>query len=125
MEHANHPYLFLAIFLAIAIAFPLLPIFLAKFWASSFSPAKPSAEKNAIYECGLAPTGDAWGRYGAQYYLYGVLFLIFDIEAIFLLPFATAFTGLSFGAVLAILVFIFFLAESLAWAWKKGILTWK
>jgi NADH:ubiquinone oxidoreductase subunit 3 (subunit A) len=125
MPNDTHPYLFLAVFLVIAVGFPLIPIALAKLWANWYSPAKPSAEKNATFECGLEAKGDAWGLFSSQYYIYGVLFLIFDIEAIFLLPFAVAFTGFSFSAVLAMLVFIFFLAESLAWAWRKGLLVWK
>lgn len=125
METASHPYLFLSVFLVIAIGFPLAPLLLAHLWSKWYSPSKPGFEKNATYECGLAAKGDAWTRYPSQYYLYGVLFLIFDIEAIFLLPFATAFPDLTPGAVLAMLVFLFLLAESLAWAWKKGILTWK
>jgi len=124
MPNDAHPYLFVAVFLTIAVVFPLIPIALARLWAKSYSPDKPGAEKNATYECGLAAKGDAWVQYQAQYYLYGVLFLIFDIEAIFLLPFGVAFLHLPAGGVLAMLVFLLFLAESLAWAWKKGILSW-
>ena len=57
--------------------------------------------------------------------MYAILFLIFDVETIFLLPFAVAFTGLSFGAFMAMMVFLLLLAEGLAWAWMKGILSWK
>ena len=57
-------------------------------------------------------------------YLYAIIFLVFDVEAIFLLPFAVAFTGLGMGACVAMLVFVLLLAEGLAWAWAKGILTW-
>ena len=53
------------------------------------------------------------------------MFLIFDVEAIFLLPFAVSFAHLSFGAFLAVMIFLLLLAEGLAWAWMKGILTWK
>ena len=122
----NSPYAFLAVFLnGLAILFPITPILLAKLWAWKFSPAKPGLEKNATYECGLETQGDAMIQFKSQYYLYAIIFLIFDVETIFLLPFAVAFTGLPVGAFLAILIFLLLLAEGLAWAWMKGVLTWK
>ena len=57
-------------------------------------------------------------------YLYCIIFLIFDVESIFLVPFAVAFTGLPFGAFVAILIFLLLLLEGLVWAWGKGCLTW-
>ena len=119
------PYLFLAVFLVIATAFPLAPLLLAWLWARKFSPAKPGLEKNAVYECGLATKGDARIQFKSQYYLYAILFLLFDVETIFLLPFAVAFTGLSAGAFVAMMIFLLLLAEGLAWAWMKGVLTWR
>ena len=121
----EHPYLFLAVFLGVAILFPLVPLFLARIWALKFSPAKPGQQKNATYECGLESKGEILIQFKAQYYLYGILFLIFDVETIFLLPFAVAFTGLSVGGFVAMMVFLLLLAEGLAWAWMKGVLTWK
>ena len=122
---SEHPYLFLAVFLAVAIVFPLVPLALARLWALKFSPAKPGEEKNATYECGLESKGDALIQFKAQYYLYAIIFLIFDVETIFLLPFAVAFTGLSVGAFIAMMVFLLLVVEGLAWAWMKGVLTWK
>ena len=119
------PYLFLTVFLLIAIAFPLGPLALAWIWAKKFSPPKPGAQKNATYECGLESKGDAMIQFKVQYYLYAIIFLIFDVETIFLLPFAVAFTGLSVGAFLAMMVFLLLLVEGLAWAWMKGVLSWK
>ena len=119
------PYLFLTVFLVIAILFPLLPLALARLWARKFSPAKPGHDKNANYECGLESKGDAWVQFRSEYYLYGIIFLLFDVEAIFLLPFAVAFLDLSFGAFMAMMVFLLLLVEGLAWAWMKGVLTWK
>ncbi len=118
-------YFFLAVFLGIAVLFPLVPIGLARVWARCFSPPKPGPEKNAIYECGLVSKGDAWVQFRSSYYLYAILFLVFDVEVIFLLPFAVVFLGLPAGAILAMLVFLLLLAEGLAWAWKKGVLTWE
>lgn len=110
--------------LAGAVLFGLAPLALARLWAVKFSPAKPGTEKNAIYECGLESEGDAWIQFKASYYLYAIIFLIFDVEAVFLLPFAVAFTGLSAGACVAMLVFLLLLVEGLVWACQKGVLTW-
>ncbi len=122
---AYHPYLFLAVLLGIAVIFPLIPLALAKLWSKKFSPPKPGPDKNATYECGLESKGDAWVQFKSEYYLYGILFLIFDVEALFLLPFAVAFSGLPAGALLAMLVFMLLLAEGLVWAWARGHLEWK
>ena len=118
-------YSFLAVFLCLAILFPLAPLLLARVWAGRFSPAKPGEQKNAVYECGLETKGDARIQFKSQYYLYAIIFLIFDVETIFLLPFGVAFTGLSFGGFIAMMVFLLLLAEGLAWAWMKGVLSWK
>lgn len=107
-----------------ALLFGLAPLALARLWAWKFSPAKPGKQKNAIYECGLESTGDAWIQFKASYYLYAIIFLIFDVEAVFLLPFAVAFTGLSVGACVAMLVFLLLLVEGLVWACRKGVLSW-
>jgi NADH:ubiquinone oxidoreductase subunit 3 (subunit A) len=119
------PYLFLAVFLVVATLFAIVPLILAQLWARKFSPPKPGEQKNATYECGLESKGDAWVQFKSQYYLYGIIFLIFDVETIFLLPFAVAFTGLPISAFLVMMIFILLLAEGLAWAWLKGILTWR
>ncbi|MBT5706708.1 MAG: NADH-quinone oxidoreductase subunit A [Verrucomicrobia bacterium] len=121
---SDSPYWFLAFFALAAFGFAVIPLCLARAWALKFSPAKPGPDKNATYECGLEAKGDAWIQFKAEYYLYGIIFLVFDVEAIFLLPFAVAFTDLPFGAFLAILMFVFLVVEGLVWAWAKGILNW-
>src|ERR1700758_3025756 len=107
----THPYAFLGLFLVVAISFPLVMLAVARLWFRAFQPPKPGAVKNDSYECGVAPTGDSWIQFKAHYYLYAILFLIFDVEVLFLLPFAVAFTGLPAGALVAMLVFILLLAE--------------
>src|SRR5712671_7918222 len=89
------PYEFLAVFTVAAILFALAPLALARVWAKVFSLQKPGVQKNAIYECGLESKGDAAIQFKSQYYVYAILFLIFDVETIFLLPFAVAFLDLS------------------------------
>src|SRR5881628_548494 len=120
-----NPYLLILVLLVGAVAFALTPLALAWLWAKKFSPRKPGQDKNAIYECGLESKGDAWVQFKSEYYLYAIIFLIFDVETIFLLPFAVAFNGLSKGAFVAMILFLLLLVEGLAWAWQKGVLTWK
>lgn len=122
---AYPPYVFLAVFLLVAVLFPLLPLAAARFWAKNFSPQKPGPDKNATYECGLESKGDAWMRFRSEFYLYAIVFLVFDVEVVFLLPFAVAFLDLGVGAFAAMMLFVLLLAEGLVWAWMKGVLTWK
>ncbi len=117
-------YGFVVLLMAAAAVFGLTPLALARLWARSFSPPKPSPGKQAAYECGLESKGDAWVQFNSAYYLYAIIFLIFDVETIFLLPFAVAFRGLSVGAFLAMMAFLLLLVEGLVWAWQKGVLTW-
>lgn len=125
MNGGYEPYFFLTVLLICAVGFAVGPLVLAWLWARAFAPKKPGAEKNASYECGLESKGTPRIQFKSEYYLYGILFLIFDVEAVFLLPFAVAFTGLPAGAFVAMLVFLLLLVEGLAWAWMKGVLTWK
>src|SRR5215831_5962064 len=125
MPATSSPYLFIALLMAGAVLFAVVPLALAWLWAQFFSPRKPGREKGAIYECGLESKGDAWVRFRSEYYLYAIVFLVFDVETIFLLPFAVSFSGLSAGAFVAMIVFLLLLAEGLVWAWQKGVLTWK
>jgi NADH-quinone oxidoreductase subunit A len=119
------PYLLVAVFALASILFALAPLGLARLWAKKFSPQKPGTDKNATYECGLESKGDAWVQFKSEYYLYAIVFLIFDVETIFLLPFAVAFTSLPAGAFVAMMIFLLLLVEGLVWAWRKGVLTWK
>ena len=111
--------------LAIAAAgFAVAPLALAWLWAKKFSPRKPGPYKNTTYECGLESKDEALIPFRPEYYLYAIIFLIFDVETIFLLPFAVAFTGLTMGAAIAMMIFLLLLVEGLVWAWQKGVLTW-
>ena len=124
-EYDPNPYLFIFVMIMAATAFAATPLALAWLWARKFSPPKPGPDKNATYECGLESKGDAWVQFKSEYYLYAIIFLIFDVETIFLLPFAVAFTGLGAGAFVSLMVFLFLLVSGLVWAWMKGVLTWK
>ncbi len=118
------PYFFLIVFIGVALVFPVMPLVLAWAWRKSFQPPKPGAAKNATYECGVESLGEAQIQFQSQFYLYAIIFLIFDVESIFLVPFAVAFTSLPVGAFIAILIFLLLLLEGLVWAWSKGCLTW-
>jgi NADH-quinone oxidoreductase subunit A len=125
MPANDNPYLVILLLMGGALVFALTPLALAWIWAWKFSKQKPGADKNAIYECGLESKGDAWIQFRSEYYLYAIVFLIFDVETIFLLPFAAAFPVLPLGAFVALVVFLLLLVEGLVWAWQKGVLTWR
>ena len=125
MSTDNGSYLPVLILMLAALGFALTPLALAWLWAKKFSPKKPGHDKNATYECGLESKGDAWIQFKSEYYLYAIIFLIFDVETIFLLPFAVAFTGLSALAFVEMMIFVFMLVAGLVWACLKGVLTWK
>ena len=125
MENVNidsytYNYLFIGIFTLVAIVFPLLPILLAKVVA----PKKPSSIKNATYECGMETIGETWIQFRVQYYLYALLFVIFDIETIFVYPWAVAFNNLGLFAFIEMVIFLAILAGGWAYAWRKGVLEW-
>ena len=117
----SYHYIFIAAFVLFAIVFPLLPIILAHFVA----PKKPSLIKNASYECGLEAQGDSWIQFRVQYYIYALIFVIFDIETIFIYPWAVAFKQLGFFAFIEMILFIAILAIGLVYAWKKKVLEWE
>jgi NADH:ubiquinone oxidoreductase subunit 3 (subunit A) len=125
LSQPQDSYLALVVLMVTAVGMAAVPLTLAWLWARYFSPKKPGKDKNATYECGLEAKGDAWIQFKAEYYLYAIIFLVFDVETIFLLPFAVAFTGLSVGAFVAMMAFLVLLVEGLVWAWTKGVLTWK
>ena len=124
MTTASDPYFFLVIFCGVAVVFPLMPLALAWMWRRFFQPPKPGPGKNSRFECGVESIGEARVQFKSQYYLFCIIFLIFDVEAIFLVPFAVAFTGLPVAAFVAMLIFLLLLIEGLVWAWGKGVLHW-
>ncbi|MGB8168980.1 MAG: NADH-quinone oxidoreductase subunit A [Chthoniobacteraceae bacterium] len=122
---SSNSYLVLILLAVAAVGFAAMPLTAAWAWAHFFSPNKPGKDKNAIYECGLESKGDAWIHFRSEYYLYAIIFLVFDVETIFLLPFAVSFTTLPVGAFVAMVIFLLLLVEGLVWAWRKGFLNWK
>ncbi len=116
-----YQYLFVAVFFAFAVIFAILPLALAWFLA----PKKPFPAKTAPYECGLASRGNPWIQYQAQYYLFALIFVLFDVEVIFIYPWAVAFKQLGMFAFVEMIIFIAILSFGLLYAWKKGLLEWE
>lgn len=89
------------------------------------SPRTYNRQKGETYECGIPTHGDTWIHFKAGYYLFAILFLMFDIEAVFLFPWATIVQELGAKALVGVLFFLFFLILGLAYAWRKKALEWK
>ncbi|HEY5626226.1 MAG TPA: NADH-quinone oxidoreductase subunit A [Dehalococcoidia bacterium] len=89
------------------------------------SPRQKSQHKGVTYECGMLPIGRSRAQVHFRYYLFAILFLIFDIEAVFLFPWAVSFVEIGEQAFYEMLVFIGILAFGLLYAWKKGVLRWR
>ena len=88
------------------------------------APRRPLPDKLTTYECGIDPVGQGWSQSQVRYYIYGFLFVIFDVEAVFLFPWARVFEGLGYQAVVEMAIFIGILALGLVYAWRKGVLRW-
>lgn len=89
------------------------------------APKDPSRDKAVTYECGMLPIGRARTQVHFRYYLFAILFLIFDIEAVFLFPWAVTFVQIGEQAFYEMIAFIAILAFGLLYAWKKGVLRWR
>ena len=107
-------------FLVIIVGFL---VFNLLFW-KVIRPSRHSEEKLTTYECGENPQGSAWVQFNIRFYVFALLFIIFDVEAVFLLPWAVVFKRLGFLAYLEGLVFVGILVVALAYVWRKGDLEW-
>jgi NADH-quinone oxidoreductase subunit A len=113
-------YLPILIFLAIAMAFPVVAIVAAKL----IRPSAPFMAKLEAYECGIKAASDSRGRYTVRFYIIAILFVIFDVETIFLFPWAVRYKQLGWFGVAEVAVFLAILAVGYIWAYKKGALEW-
>ncbi|GJM39899.1 MAG: NADH-quinone oxidoreductase subunit A [Ardenticatenaceae bacterium] len=111
---------FIVLFVVLAPIFPVAPILINRL----LGPQKPNPIKQQTYECGVETVGDAWVQFKVQYYIYALVFVIFDIEAVFLFPIAAAYDQLGLFAIGAAVLFIFLLADGLLYAWGRGVLEW-
>jgi NADH-quinone oxidoreductase subunit A len=92
--------------------------------ARALSPHRPLPEKLTTYECGIDPVGEGWSQSQIRYYIYAFLFVVFDVESVFLFPWAVIFEKLGYAAVVEMGIFILILAVGLLYAWRKGVLKW-
>lgn len=104
----------------ITLTIPIMTLMIA--WM--LRPKKPNPAKKETYESGIQTIGDTWVQFKAQYYIYAIIFVVFDIEAVFLLPFAVALEQLPLYALVWAIVFIVLLFDGLLYAWRKGALHW-
>lgn len=99
-------------------------VFLAMLIASLISPKTFSPQKGEAYECGIPTRGVSMTRFSVGYYLFAILFLMFDVETMFLFPWAVIARSLGPQGLMAVLFFLFILVLGLAYAWRKGALEW-
>ena len=93
--------------------------------ARAISPRSYNAQKGEAYECGMPTRGQSWMQFKVGYYLFAILFLMFDVETVFLFPWAVVVQEVGVYGLISILVFVLVLVLGLAYAWKKGALEWK
>ncbi len=113
-------YAFIGLMLLAAIAFGVAPLVVVALVA----PRKPSRIKGEAYECGVVTSGETWVRFRIQYYIYALMFVVFDIETVFLYPWAVSYAGLGAFALVEMVIFLAILAIGLVYAWAKGVLRW-
>ncbi len=112
-----------SVVLAVVVAGMLL-VAVAFTTARLVAPSRPVDGKLLTYECGIDPVGEGWSQSQVRYYVYGFLFVIFDVEAVFLFPWARVFESLGYQAVVSMAIFILILSVGLLYAWRKGVLRW-
>ena len=113
-------YIPIFIFLIVAMSFPVFAIVAAKL----IRPSAPSNTKLEAYECGIKAASDSRGRYTVRFYIIAILFVIFDVETVFLFPWAVRYRQLGWFGVAEVAVFLTILVVGYIWAYKKGALEW-
>lgn len=113
-------YIFVGLLLVVAIGFAAAPLLLV----AVIAPRKRSLTKADTYECGVKTHGETWVRFRIQYYIYAIMFVVFDVETVFLYPWATAYGGLGMFALVEMVIFLALLSAGLGYAWAKGVLRW-
>lgn len=115
-----------ALFALVALVFPIIPLLMA--WV--IRPKKPNPSKRATYECGLEfedfpeQAQQVWVQFRVQYFIYALIFVVFDIEVVYLYPWAVAYNALGLFALVEMVIFLGILVLALAYAWRKGLLEW-
>lgn len=109
-----------AIFLAVGVGFVLVTFLLSRL----IRPSAPNPVKMSTYECGESTVGPSWIQFNVRFYIFCLIFVIFDVEVVFLFPWALVFQQLGMFAFVEMLVFIAILMFGLYYAWRKGLLRW-
>ncbi len=112
--------LYLALFVLVGAGIVLATLGIARLLA----PRNLTEGKLAVYECGEIPFGGTDAQFSVNYYLFAIMFVIFDVEVAFFFPWAVAFDALGVYGVVAVALFLLLLLEGLAYAWLKGVLKW-
>jgi NADH:ubiquinone oxidoreductase subunit 3 (subunit A) len=118
--YMHSEWLYIGIFIVIGIVVPVVPLVIA----ALISPKKPNKIKQDTYECGIETVGDSWVQFKAQYYIFALVYLVFDVETVFLFPWALSLNQLPLFVVLEGILFIGILVAGLVYAWRKGMLEW-
>jgi len=113
-------YIYIGIFAAVGIGLVLVA-FIAS-WV--IRPQKPNENKLLTYECGELTIGPAWVQYNVAYYIFALIFVIFDVEVIFMVPWAVVYKSMGLAAFIDMFIFVVILLFGLGYAWKKGFLKW-
>jgi NADH-quinone oxidoreductase subunit A len=117
--YANN-YVIVAIFLFLGIMLPVVALTIGRF----LRPHNPTTEKMTTYESGNEPVGEGQVRFNIRYYLFALMFVIFDVEVVFLYPWAVAYNQLGLFALVEMFIFVILLVVGLVYAWKKKVLQW-
>ena len=113
-------YGYVGVMLAVAVVFAAVPMVIARF----VRPSRPNPVKLSTYECGMETIGPTWIQYHVGFYIYALVFVIFDVETVFLYPWALAYGQLGLFALVEMLLFIAILAVGLVYALRKRVLRW-
>jgi NADH:ubiquinone oxidoreductase subunit 3 (subunit A) len=113
-------WLYVGVFFIIAMLLPGAAILIA----GILGPKKPDSIKNSMYECGIEAVGTSWVQFKAQYYIFALVFIVFDVETVLLFPWAVAYKQLPLFAIVEGVVFILILLGGLLYAWQKRALEW-
>src|SRR5512140_1075380 len=114
---------YLAVLVTFVFAGALVAIMIAL--GRLLGPRRESAVKGAAFECGNPATGSAWGRFSVKFYLTAILFIVFDVEVVFMYPWAVAFRRLGWGGFAAMAILLFVAVIGLLYEWRKGALQWE
>ena len=115
-----NPWIFVGLFFLAGLIIPVGAIGVA--WI--LSPKKPNPIKQTTYECGIETVGESWVQFKAQYYIFALVFLVFDVETVFLFPWAVELGALGLFAVIEGIIFILILVAGLVYTFRKGMLEW-